>query len=698
MLQARVMNRLRVVRAPVIWRSIAATCRVGRAVAPNWRSWSAWLGYALRHAGRLNDATAAYAAAITGRRATKDWADVVTNLAEVGIASDSPAKWYYGLGRCLLERGKIEAAAPLIRAASLHQPRNTRWLEMLARVETHTGDLQAAVNVRRRMVELHAQTDPGARLKLAASLDRAGLWSEATDILIDNVNEHPNHALSYKLLAAVSTSRSLWGGTFIETLPDRGKGKFSFGGLSLARSNGMLDSSTPAALAVDALQRAVDLEQSRTTWRGALADALAAAGNVEAAIGQYEVALIEAEASNDRWALNVKQRWQFQCERCYYILGQGRVEDPLFDAAVDPAGKEAVGTSPTAGLFNAEFTYLGLTIDGLLGSADCEHVNIFFNGNLLRAVNVARDSFLPQFKLTIKRKTLALFPSRGVLEVRTPYGEQLNGPRGAEHIAMSVPHGNGRLLSIIGDGGTLDKKGEIRPSPAETKHREDRDLEIYSRVRAFFEDHLGRSLYLLYGTLLGYHRGGDLIPGDDDFDAGYVSDKTDPVAVKEEGKEIIVELVRAGFTVSINRRGRLFRVQLEPTEPNGCHVDVHPIWFQDGNVWIHNVVAMPSSRDDYLPVVDGTMRGVTVSVPRRPELFVRGNYGPRWKVPDPGFRYYPSEVDPAVMRNLAKALITVGEYKSLAKRIQQELGDSPTAGRFVSIGSQDLYPLSDFMM
>ena len=130
-----------------------------------------------------------------------------------------------------------------------------------------------------------------------------------------------------------------------------------------------------------------------------------------------------------------------------------------------------------------------------------------------------------------------------------------------------MPHGDGRLFSLIEAGGTLSKKGEIDLSPAETKRREDRQLEIYSRVRAFFEETLGRPLLLLYGTLLGFQREGDIIVGDDDFDVGYVSDKTDPVAVKEETKEIIVELVRAGFTVSLNRRGRMFRVQLSPHEP-----------------------------------------------------------------------------------------------------------------------------------
>ena len=248
------------------------------------------------------------------------------------------------------------------------------------------------------------------------------------------------------------------------------------------------------------------------------------------------------------------------------------------------------------------------------------------------------------------------------------------------------------MREIIGAGGKLDKKGVISPSLAQTQLRQERYLAIYERVRDFFEQELGRPLFLMYGTLLGYYRDGEFIPGDDDFDVGYVSDKTNPAAVKEEAKDLIVALVRAGFTVSFNRRGRLFRVQLDGDDADDCHIDVHHIWFQDGNLWAHNHLCMPASRDDFLPVVDGTLRGVRVSAPRVPEVFLRGNYGPGWRVPDPGFRYYPSQVDPSVRRNLNRALLTAGEYKELARRVEHVTAGSAGAGRLVSIGSQDLYP------
>ena len=226
---------------------------------------------------------------------------------------------------------------------------------------------------------------------------------------------------------------------------------------------------------------------------------------------------------------------------------------------------------------------------------------------------------------------------------------------------------------------------------------QERYLEIYARVRDFFEQSYGRSVFLMYGTLLGYYREGDFIPGDDDFDAGFISDKSDPQSVKEETFDIIVDLVRAGFTVSFNRRGRLMRVQLERGPADGAHVDLRPLWFQDCNLWVHNHVCLPLSRDDFVPVVEGTLRGETIYAPCNTESFLRSHYGPGWSTPDPGFIYYPSEVDPAVRRNLSRALITVREHHELVARIEQECADSPSAGRYVSIGSQDLYPLENYI-
>jgi hypothetical protein len=162
--------------------------------------------------------------------------------------------------------------------------------------------------------------------------------------------------------------------------------------------------------------------------------------------------------------------------------------------------------------------------------------------------------------------------------------------------------------------------------------------------------------------------------------------------------DFIVELVRAGFTVSFNRRGRLFRIHLDSRGTSDRHVDVQFIWFQDGHAWLHNQARLPLKRDDFLPPRPATLRGVKVWLPADPEAFLRANYGPQWRVPDPGFRYYPGDVDPGVIANLGRSLITVSEYEQLAERVGAATADVPTAGRLVSIGAQDLYPLEDFII
>jgi phosphorylcholine metabolism protein LicD len=101
----------------------------------------------------------------------------------------------------------------------------------------------------------------------------------------------------------------------------------------------------------------------------------------------------------------------------------------------------------------------------------------------------------------------------------------------------------------------MNKKGVISATEDELRERQSAYLELYADLRRFFAEELGKPLMLMYGTLLGYHRDGDLIPGDDDFDAGYISDEHDPIAVKEETKRVIATLVRAGYLVSFNRRG-----------------------------------------------------------------------------------------------------------------------------------------------
>ena len=642
---AGLVARVRATESPVVWGLAVTACRVARRFSRHRSRWSSRLGYALE------------------RR-------------------DQAREHRHHSGRRWFNWGP--AAGARNRAGQLRQ----RALQ-----HERDGELVEAAAAWQEAVGLVGTDHPRWAVALADLLDRAGQWEQACQVLRDNLERHPRHALSYRRLGEISFKRAQWGGTFTDTLAGRDQGRFR---LRPPAEGDSASAPTPYHDARQALERAAHLEPAKTAWREMLAEARLADGDYPGAIALYEAALRDAEQSTGRWVLAVKQRWQFRLESTYHRLGQPRVEDPLFACAVEP-GKLGTEQDPVPGLFTARIVFGGLSVSGLSAASAVDRVELRLNGVPVRAVNAGGDGFFPEFHIELKRPTLAAFPPQSVLTVHAPDGTPLRTTGGSDELRITVPHGSGQLLDILAAGGKLDKKGVISPSLAETRQRQQRYLEIYAKVRDFFEQELGRPLFLMYGTLLGYHREGDFIPGDDDFDCGYVSDQTDPVAVKEETKRLIVRLVKAGFTVSFNRKGRLFRIQLEREATDGYHLDVRPLWFQDGRVWVHNHCSFPSRREDFLPVVEGELRGVRVLVPRDTEAFLRGHYGPGWHTPDPGFMYYLSEIDPAILDNLGKALITVSEYRELAARVRREAGDAPPAGRLVSVGSQDLYPLSQFL-
>jgi hypothetical protein len=113
-----------------------------------------------------------------------------------------------------------------------------------------------------------------------------------------------------------------------------------------------------------------------------------------------------------------------------------------------------------------------------------------------------------------------------------------------------------------------------------------------------------------------------------------------------------------------------------------------------GQDCLHDVA---DDREAFLPPQDAMLRGTPVHLPRRPEAFLEGHYGPGWKVPDPGFVYHASDVDPRIRENLGKALITPPEYRELLAELEAERPDNPNMGRFVAVGAQDLYPLDRFI-
>ena len=216
-------------------------------------------------------------------------------------------------------------------------------------------------------------------------------------------------------------------------------------------------------------------------------------------------------------------------------------------------------------------------------------------------------------------------------------------------------------------------------------------LGIYTDARDFFLKNFGKELFLTYGTLLGFVRQGTFIPGDDDFDAGFMADGNNPVSVKSETINMIGKLVNAGFSVSFNRRGRLFRLHERGKGVNGPHLDIHSFWVQDDKVWAHNDFCSSGSREQYVPAVEQDYDLFRAFVPSDPEAFLSAHYGPDWRVPDPAFVNYFLGKDKKVLSNLGAALIAPDEFRECLK----DMKGNPGCGEFLSLAGRSLYPLPE---
>jgi len=418
----------------------------------------------------------------------------------------------------------------------------------------------------------------------------------------------------------------------------------------------------------------------------------------ERALVQFDAAAVRARESERASELRWLHPSQFAAERLRARLGQARVEDPLITCRVAslPSDRRSARAAD-AGRFAVEITDNGLRVFGSAASG-VARVRIEVDGLVVRHQTTGGSKRRPEFTFAIQRSALAAFGTRTTLRVRDDHGTPLRTPAGSEGFVLEVPHGDGSLRRRLAGDVTLDKKGGLPLDAGALAGRRVAYLDLYARALAAFGDVLDRPLFLMYGTLLGCWRDGDLIPGDDDFDVGYLAEGADPERVKAETLTVIEQLVASGFVVSFNRRGRLFRLSDPAADAIApelrVHLDVRPVWFDAGSAWAHNHFTMPSEPSDWAPFAEARLGGVRVLVPRATERFLAHQYGPGWRSPDPGFTYHRDAIPEAVWAYLARALVTPTEYRRLRSALEARPTVAAAGGRFVADAWDDLYPLA----
>lgn len=199
-----------------------------------------------------------------------------------------------------------------------------------------------------------------------------------------------------------------------------------------------------------------------------------------------------------------------------------------------------------------------------------------------------------------------------------------------------------RRVSVVDSTGNalvLDKWGRlVRPLSGEGGHAVDDLMRQVVRLLETLRDDCGVPAYVVFGTLLGAVRNGELIGYDNDIDLGYVSEHLHPVDVAREGLQVQRVLQDAGWVV---RRGSSARLNVRLRLSTGAkrNVDVFTSHWVNGVFFVPSDVGARLPREAILPLSTIELSGHQVPVPADPEALLAATYGENWRTPDPSFRY-----------------------------------------------------------
>jgi hypothetical protein len=268
--------------------------------------------------------------------------------------------------------------------------------------------------------------------------------------------------------------------------------------------------------------------------------------------------------------------------------------------------------------------------------AGCMRVGLFVNDRLVKIVNTVEKPDDPQhrrvFRFNMKANILSALPTKTVLGVGSELGclKYKDGGITYRHARL---RGDGSLFRLLAESHFITKKGRLQRRLDQNKKWKRAALTAYTEFREYFESRFAYKAYIICGTLLGYFREGDFIAHDDDMDVAYFSTATTPEQVRDELKKIVFGMLKDGYDIKLARNRAFFK----PTV-NGFSFDVFPMWHANDCLWMMNTTRQRTGSDTIVPVQTGQFQGVEVYVPRNIERYIELEYGPDWRVPDPGYR------------------------------------------------------------
>ena len=149
----------------------------------------------------------------------------------------------------------------------------------------------------------------------------------------------------------------------------------------------------------------------------------------------------------------------------------------------------------------------------------------------------------------------------------------------------------------------------------------------------------GIRLALGYGSLLGAVRAGRMIDHDDDMDLILITRANNVLDAVQEMKAAQSFFLNLGYKIIELSNGQF---KLLPDSPD-IELDVFLAWSEGDALALSFTVKSGPALQDVLPLIVMNFEGVSLPVPRRPELLLAAIYGESWEIPNPRFRWEVSQ-------------------------------------------------------
>ncbi len=191
------------------------------------------------------------------------------------------------------------------------------------------------------------------------------------------------------------------------------------------------------------------------------------------------------------------------------------------------------------------------------------------------------------------------------------------------------------IVELVKEGHLINKFGRIQSPRQENAAWTDKAFGNYGKLNAIFEREFGKSLFVFYGTMLGFAREGSVLAHDLDLDLAYFSEESSPEKVKAEFRSVAERLIAAGVPVE----PFTYKLQF-----HGSGLSVTPTFIAGGA--FHSTFGYVGdgfavARDDILPLMRAEHDGRELLLPRNPQAVAAYIYGKGWKYPDPGWKWLP---------------------------------------------------------